>query len=48
MTPYLRENTDYGPSMTKFEVIALNDLGHPHVAFASDIKEFCEDYLNNL
>ena len=48
MTPFIRENIEYGPSMMRYEVVALNDLGHPHVAFASDIKELCEDYVNNL
>jgi hypothetical protein len=46
--PFIRENTEYGPSMTRYEVIDYNDLGHLHVAFASDILELCENYINNL
>jgi hypothetical protein len=46
-TPYIRENTEYGPTICRYEVIDYNDLGYLHIVFASDIKELCEDYINN-
>lgn len=46
--PYIRENTEYGPTITRYEVIDYNDLGHLHVVFASDVEELCQEYINNL
>ena len=46
--PYIRENTEYGPMMPRFEVLDYNDLGYLRVVFASDSEELCQEYINNL
>ena len=44
-TPYIRENTEYGPTICRYEVIDYNDLGYLHIVFASDVKELCIKYI---
>jgi hypothetical protein len=46
--PYIRENMDFSSTIPRFEVIDFNDLGHLHVAYQSDIKSLCQDYIDNL
>jgi hypothetical protein len=46
--PYIRENTEYCATISRYEVMDYNSLGYLHVAFASDVKELCEDYINTL
>ena len=45
ITPYIRENSEYGYSVARFEVIDYNDLGYLHVIFSSDDKTLCELYI---